>query len=173
MKAPKKQAKFLFGEADSEHVSARSALDYLSEWSESQDLVVGQEVEITRFQRKAFSVEVFEAALAFAWDRILTALDDEYSVDDPIGLEDCEDDFVKGGAKLLLQLAKTNAVPYQCVAAGVQTWRWDGKRWVRKQMMTLKQAVDQANAELGKDASTLALLARAEELVSGTKKATT
>lgn len=124
-------ARFLYGGPDDESFSAKSALDYLHEKYVETDCPAGFEEEVAKYERKPFALEAFRRAIEAEWQDILTALDDEYAVDDPIGLEDLEEDFVEKAALLLFKMARRDCVSRQCELREVQTWTWDGNKWRR------------------------------------------
>lgn len=131
-KKKKAPAKFLYGGPDDERFSAKSAHDYLHDrWADLPDPAVGEIELVAKYERKDFALEVFQRAISSTFDDIVSYLEDEYAVDDTIGLEDLEDDFAEEAGLVLVRLARANCVPAQCDLVEVQEWKWDGAKWVR------------------------------------------
>ena len=128
----RRPTRYFFSDPAADSYHHTSAQDYLADQYAESELVIGQEVRVLKTRRKRFVLDAFRRAVGLAWDDIVAALEEEYAVDDAIGLEDCEDEFVAGASTLLLRLARRDALPRQCEEVEVQVWWWTGGMWRRQ-----------------------------------------
>lgn len=104
---------YFFGGPDDESYTAKTPEEYL-ENVYSPHNVPPEGIEVDCYKRKDVTPEWCKSQASFLFNQFQESFEEEFACDDPVGIEDAEDDFVKATAKLLQRLAKKHARVYQC-----------------------------------------------------------